>query len=318
MTIAVAGARRHEQYSREKWVADKRIRKQSIQLAQQHEGVVRILNGFCDCLLYLGSEFDINEPNARFSALLLLSSSQTVAGKNFCDFMASEEDQVYFAAILSASQSNGTDSPEMLRIHLKDTQSRSFPVSIHFTSYTQDDGSIGHLIGINEPEERGAPEGDAEDQFMLRTPAALSIGRPPPSVGSSELSTEFASEGAEDFQISFLEDDGFPVCDYSLAMGSLSGPLSQGQDFLECITGEDDRDRLSAWLQRAGNAVSEPFENFRCKFPTSDREYCIGSCKISAVAWDRYSDGLTFTVMFTDVHRLKRKINRRGIDRLSL
>jgi len=121
------------------------------------------------------------------------------------------------------------------------------------------DGELGHLIGISEPEERTPMEAisSLRDPTSRSDPMPITCGRSPSSSGScasSASENELVSLPSNMEEISFWirDDEDYTILGSSIGFTALSGPVVEGQKLLSWIL-EKKRHAFMEWIQGAGN-----------------------------------------------------------------
>jgi len=290
---------RLEALHREKWLAKYHVKVQEGRLQTQHQGVCRILTRFCDCLVQVGSDFTIIEPNEKFAALMMFDGGQRIQGANFCDYIHTKDRQSFREAAIKA-MSVGTEYTEMLPIRLTDSHNRSFSVQVYYTCFRARNGQAGYLIGIVETQERLLVDSD----FKIERPTlseegdyidALQAHRRDPFNVESESSdwtpfdensskswTTRSEEDSNEVSFTFIDDERLTLVHTSQLFSSLSGPHPVGESLLALVSNPQ---KVQNMCQHLGNTfynAGQELEGLRLRF-TEGIEYRLGACSIGTV-----------------------------------
>jgi len=285
--FSVFGGYRNESHIRNEWLGQRKIEKTTDVSEKQRQAFSHLLNRMCDCLLHLGSDFEITNPCPNLAAMLFRTNGKPLQGSRFCDCLASEDDCERFVAALRSDISQA-ESSGIVPLHLRDAHSREVPVHIYYTSFYDQDGSPYHIIGVVESGGHAHVEGPVEEVGVLYDAQQMRGRRPDKeSSGSqSELTLESVS-GADlgEVVVTIQDDRELSVMSCTPAFTSLFGPIADNAQLRDCIVGVD------SFVSRVQSCVRGFLElqdlgDLVLRTPTSTRagiEYVVGGCYVEAV-----------------------------------
>eukprot|EP00413_Alexandrium_margalefii_P012700 CAMPEP_0204531972 /NCGR_PEP_ID=MMETSP0661-20131031/11467_1 /ASSEMBLY_ACC=CAM_ASM_000606 /TAXON_ID=109239 /ORGANISM="Alexandrium margalefi, Strain AMGDE01CS-322" /LENGTH=512 /DNA_ID=CAMNT_0051538171 /DNA_START=365 /DNA_END=1903 /DNA_ORIENTATION=- len=258
--FAFLGGWRNEKRCRSDWLAQRALVKQQGHLDQQAAAMARILGRLCDSLVRLGPDLQILGPGSSLEALLF---RQSLAGRSFCDLLASDSEQLVGALRGSSAESVTEEEWDggMLHIILKDSHGQLVKVYAHHACFHAADGEVQYLLGLVEIEERQYIPSDV-------LPVAKPIPFPELS-GAQEMSLRETSEGT--LVIASMSSDLLSL------LGSREGELP------ETVCHSRDRTMFSAWLQeglrsadagRADAGVQQAFRKYGMLCLVSEPDNC--------------------------------------------
>eukprot|EP00928_Gymnodinium_smaydae_P027549 TRINITY_DN21278_c0_g3_i1.p1 TRINITY_DN21278_c0_g3~~TRINITY_DN21278_c0_g3_i1.p1 ORF type:complete len:534 (-),score=87.70 TRINITY_DN21278_c0_g3_i1:83-1684(-) len=149
-----------------------------------------LLEHVCDVVLQTDAKFVINREARRFSAMLMLRSNQSLAGKNLEDFMPYDQDKVRFRDLFAA-KGTGPDPPvRCLNVHLRDGNGSPIGVEVFGLPFEQLDDTKSYMVGIREYSDtqptplQGREPGEATVE-TTRVRQVPQHGTPPILIGNS-------------------------------------------------------------------------------------------------------------------------------------
>merc|ERR1712226_399977 len=176
--FALIGSFQHERHVREGWRSQREVVKQQDVLDGQHVGLSRLLTRFCDSLVVIGPTFEILELCPAFAAMLLISKEQTMQGKDFCAYLAEEQDRANFKVTIARTDPN-VDCTDTVPLHMKDSLGREILVHAHTALFLNRKSELRYLIGIVENEEH------KRNTFQIREGTLEIDGIAPLKLGNS-------------------------------------------------------------------------------------------------------------------------------------
>jgi len=236
-------------------------------------------------------------------------------GKNFCGYLANDQDRANFEATIARTNSHAYCT-DVVVASLKDTLDREFSVHIHTALFHNRDCEPRYLIGIAENEERERDTLQVPANINeIDGPAPMKLGNSVSCCSSSEVSTEVdGADWLEEISFSLCVDGGgIIVTSSSPGFTTQGGPVCEGQDFQKWIPPKD-LPRFNGWLQRASDdylrhLYGNPYTDLVLKTPScqSANFTCRSSlCTIDAVFYNAQTDQLRYHVTL-HAAALKRK-----------
>lgn len=289
--MTLYGSYKIEAHLRQQWLAHRKIGMQQILMESQYEGVCRILNIVCDCILRIDSDGKILEPSARFAAILMQAGNHNLEGTCIYDYMADEAQIKVFKEMVIGS---GSQSAGMVHLTLKDVYGTVFSSDVYHTR-TVHNKDIEYLVGIveNRPREPYPMHNpSANDDSLSSGGTALVLGRLAEEVeegGSSSVgSTGSGTFDVEEVAVEFLADAeaGFPILSWSPGFASLIGQISEMQKLSRLlIHGEKKwngcvQDMVNAFNNFCQNVI---VDDLTIRKPRSDIVYRIDATSLDFV-----------------------------------
>jgi len=123
MVIGWIASCKREVLLRKEWLAQRKVGTQQDLLESQYDGVCRILNLLCDCVLRLGSGLQFLEPSPRFSAMLMKGGG-SLLGTCICDHIQDAAERERFSDMITGKHSlaisrSSSSSRHLLHSHRK-------------------------------------------------------------------------------------------------------------------------------------------------------------------------------------------------------
>lgn len=255
-------ARTNERQRRGRWLALQQVRHGEEELDRRYRATTRILCRFCDCVVHVGPDLQVLDPEPRFAAMLLHSPDEPLVGRSICEFVYSQRDRYALVQALRGRASS-QDEDGVVHCQMKDAHGREFAVDASFACFRDSCGEPHYLIGIAEVEERrpsaaaGAQQYSANlrqaaEHVTYATHEVLEVSNTTNTTensGSSGKSRESLAVHAlgpqdGDFQVDlFCRDAALPI---AYASAAFAGEIGLHTYFRECLR---ECQELFEWVQ---------------------------------------------------------------------
>eukprot|EP00931_Biecheleriopsis_adriatica_P082144 TRINITY_DN5553_c0_g1_i4.p1 TRINITY_DN5553_c0_g1~~TRINITY_DN5553_c0_g1_i4.p1 ORF type:complete len:547 (+),score=60.04 TRINITY_DN5553_c0_g1_i4:55-1641(+) len=119
-------------------------------LKLEKTGAMTLLDMVCDVVVELDKDLAIRRDSRRFAALLLRSSTRSIEGTPFAEFIASEEERDTVLSKLSATAVDSEAFVGTCRAKLLDSLRNPVDMEMFFVKVSLQDGGCHYLLGIRE------------------------------------------------------------------------------------------------------------------------------------------------------------------------
>eukprot|EP00931_Biecheleriopsis_adriatica_P082142 TRINITY_DN5553_c0_g1_i2.p1 TRINITY_DN5553_c0_g1~~TRINITY_DN5553_c0_g1_i2.p1 ORF type:complete len:547 (+),score=66.97 TRINITY_DN5553_c0_g1_i2:55-1641(+) len=119
-------------------------------LKMEKTGAMTLLDMVCDVVVELDKDLAIRRDSRRFAALLLRSSTRSIEGTPFAEFIASEEERDTVLSKLSATAVDSEAFVGTCRAKLLDSLRNPVDMEMFFVKVSLQDGGCHYLLGIRE------------------------------------------------------------------------------------------------------------------------------------------------------------------------